>query len=89
MSRVKNKKKKATVDLTVQISNRKVKMNQPCSPLAKHDLLDSRHSRDVTIRKRPNESRNADSSPLAVVRSATMSKPPGVRMMATAIQNPP
>lgn len=29
-SKVKKRKKKATVDLNVQMSNRNVKMNQPC-----------------------------------------------------------
>lgn len=68
-SRVKNRKKKATVDLSVQSRRRNVKMNQP-------------------IRKKPNELRNMLDEPSAS-NELTISKPPGVKMMAKEIQKPP
>ena len=45
---------------------------------------------DVTMRKRPKESVNPTALPLsAAVIPPSMLKPPGVRMMAKAIQKPP
>jgi hypothetical protein len=68
MSSVKNRKKKATVERSVQIRRIVVKMNHP-------------------IRYRPNELRNVAS--LTLTRLDSISKPPGVRMMAKESQKPP
>jgi len=43
----------------------------------------------LTIKNRPKESRKGFTEPSAVVSDETTSNPPGVRMIATAIQKPP